>query len=300
MRLLMFGSFCSIICLISAGAYAQLAQQAPSATYEGQNVSAIWLIANPHRDFEPLIPLVSQKAGAPHSEKKIEESGQALENGGHFPKVDVTIVPEVTGLRVNFLLEPAYYLGIVKFPGAEKLFSYTRLSQVGNLSDEDPYDPSQVPVAEKALRDFLYRNGYFQSTVHAEPAIDDRHQLVNVIFAIHPGKQARISSVEIEGANDAENKPLQHTVRSLRARLSRALLKPGKPYTPERVKAATTLMKKTLKRQHLKRRAFVTNRSVARALLYRSRRSPVCRDAICRARIIVLWPAQSARICAKQ
>jgi outer membrane protein assembly factor BamA len=243
-------AFCSILCLLCAGALAQLALQAPSTSSDGQNVSAVSLIANPHRDLQPLIPLVQQKAGEVYSEQKIEASRQALQDVGHFQKVQVSIVPEVAGLRVNFLLEPAYYLGVVTFPGAEKLFSYTRLLQVADLPDEDPYDASRIPVAEGTLTDFLHRNGYFQSAVHAEPAIDDDHQLVGVKFVIVPGKQARISSVEIEGANVPESGRLLRAVHSLRARLSGGLLKAGKPYTPERVKAATTLMKRTLTQQH--------------------------------------------------
>ena len=232
--------------MISLEAFAQLALQAPNSSYEGQNVSAISLIANPHRDLQPLIPIVTQKAGEPYSQKKVDESRQALQDAGHFPKVQVSIVPEVDGLRVDFLLEPAYYLGVVKFPGAEKMFTYTRLLQVADLSDEDPYDPSRIPVAEGALTDFLHRNGYFQGTVHAEPAIDDEHQLVNVNFTIEPGKQAKISSVQIEGANDPESRRLLRSMRSLRARLSGGLLKTGKPYTPERIAAATKLMKRNL------------------------------------------------------
>jgi outer membrane protein assembly factor BamA len=249
MRVCHVGTVCSIVCLITAGAFAQLALQGPNPSYEGQNTSAVSLIANPHRDLQPLVQLVTQKAGQPYSEKKIDESRQALQDTGLFHKVEVSIVPEVAGLHVNFVLEPAYYIGIVKFPGSEKLFSYTRLLQVANLSDEDPYDPSRIPISENALTDFLHHNGYFQSTVHAEPAIDDDHQLVNVNFRIEPGKQARISSVQIEGPNDPEGKRLLHSVHSLWARLTGGLLKAGKPYTPERLKSATTLMKRSLTKQ---------------------------------------------------
>ena len=64
------------------------------------------------------------------------------------------------------------------------------------------------------------------------------------------GKQARISSVKVEGPDSPESARLLHAVRSLRARLSGGLLKPGKPYAPERISAATTLMKRTLTQQH--------------------------------------------------
>jgi outer membrane protein insertion porin family len=240
----------AFVFLVSASAIAQLAFQATSPSYNGQNVSAISLIANPHRDLQNLYPLVTQKTGAPYSQDKIEADAKALQEAGHFPEVKAAVVPEVAGLRVLFLLEPAYYLGVVEFPEATKLFSYTRLLQAANLSDEDPYDPSRIPDALSALREFFHRNGYFQAEVHGEPAIDDAHQLVNVTFAIRVGKRAKISTVDINGAEDGEKLRLLHAVHSLRARLSRGLLKAGKPYSRERVTAATTLMKRSLTGEH--------------------------------------------------
>ena len=229
---------------------AQLAPRAPQATYDGQNVSAVSLIANPRRNLEPLFAVVTQKANAPYSQESIEASAEALRKAGGFPKVDVNVAPEVSGLRVSFLLEPAYYLGVISFPGAEKLFAYIRLLQVTNLSDEDPYDPARIPVAEDSLREFLHRNGFFQAKLQAEPSIDDAHEIVNVNFVVELGKQAHISGVRIEGPDPSENARLLHGMRSLRARLTGGLLKPGKPYSAERVSAATTLMKRTLAKQH--------------------------------------------------
>jgi outer membrane protein insertion porin family len=241
MRLSVLGAL-----FLSVSVFAQLAVQEPQAAYEGENVSAVALIANPHRDLAPLLPLVAQKAGAPYSNVAIENTAKALKEAGNFADVHVSVEPEVTGLRINFLLEPAFYVGIVDFPGAGKYFSYTRLLQVVNLPDEAPYDPSRIPVAEEGLREFLHRNGYFQATVHAESKIDDAHQLVSVSFAVEMGKQARISDVEVQGPQTPESARLLHSVKSLRARLSGGLLKAGKPYSRERISAATKLMKSTL------------------------------------------------------
>jgi len=241
MRLSVLGAL-----LWSVSAFAQLAVQEPQAAYEGENVSAVALIANPHRDLAPLLPLVTQKPGTPYSKVAIENTARALKDAGNFADVHVSVEPEVTGLRINFLLEPAFYIGIVNFPGAGKHFPYTRLLQVVNLPDEAPYDPSRIQVAEDALKDFLHRNGYFQAKLHAESKIDDAHQLVNVSFAVEIGKQARISGVEVEGPQTPESSRLLHSVKSLRARLSGGLLKAGKPYSRERISAATKLMKSTL------------------------------------------------------
>jgi outer membrane protein insertion porin family len=249
-RLLMRLTTLFLLFFGAASALAQLAPQGPQAAYEGQTVSAISLIANPHRDTEPLRAVVTQKAGEPYSEAKVEASAAALQQKGGFPKVGVNVVPEVAGLRINFLLEPAYHLGVVDFPGAAKLFSYTRLLQVADLPDEDPYDSSRLPVAETALLNFLHRNGYFQAKVQATPSVDDAHELVNVTFVVEMGKQAHVGNVQIEGPDSPESARLLQAMRSLRARLSGGLLKPGKPYAPGRISAATSLMKRALVQQH--------------------------------------------------
>ncbi len=68
----------TLLSLIAAAAFAQLAPQTPQAAYEGQPVSAVSMIANPHRDLEPLRPYITQKRGEPYSQAKI----QATARGG--------------------------------------------------------------------------------------------------------------------------------------------------------------------------------------------------------------------------
>jgi len=126
--------------LFACTAWAQVATLGPQTVYEGQSVVAVDLIANPHRDVEPLRPLLVQQEHHPYSQANVEASIAALEQKGGFPRVTVNVLPEPDGLRLNFLLEPAYYIGIVDFPGVIKVFSYTRLLQVVNLPDEDPYE----------------------------------------------------------------------------------------------------------------------------------------------------------------
>ena len=82
------------------------------------------------------------------------------------------------------------------------------------------------------------------------PQIDDSHQLVNVNFVVIMGKQARIARVTVLGPADPEQLFLVSKTRSFRARFTGGLLKPGKPYTPERIKAATKLIKRSLAQQH--------------------------------------------------
>src|SRR5580692_1186911 len=58
-----------VFVLVSGGAVAQLAQ-ASSSLYEGQKVSAVSLIANPHCNLETLCPLVRESPGRPCSKRE--------------------------------------------------------------------------------------------------------------------------------------------------------------------------------------------------------------------------------------
>jgi outer membrane protein insertion porin family len=235
--------------LFVSASWAQLTVQEPRPIYDGQNVAAIDLIGNPHRDVEPLRPLVKQKAGQPYSQADVEASISALRQTGQFPNVGVNVVPAPTGLRLNFLLEPPFYVGMVKFRGLTKTFSYTRLLQIVDLPDEDPFDKERLPFAEQSLQEFLQRNGYFQASVQTTSEIDDADELVNVTFSVDLGKQARIGSVTFEGLESREDARLLHSVRSLRARFTGGLLKRGKPYSPDRITAATAQIRRTLSSQ---------------------------------------------------
>ncbi|MFZ3191476.1 MAG: POTRA domain-containing protein [Candidatus Sulfotelmatobacter sp.] len=229
---------------------AQLSSTNPQAFYDGQTVTAVDLIANPHRNVDPLRAALVQKSGQPYSQANVEASIRALQDAGGFEKVTADVIPDISGLRLNFILESAYYLGIIDFQGVPKSLSYVRQLQVVNLQDQDPYDQARIPIAEAALTHFLQQNGYFQARVHAESEIDDANELVNITFSVASGKQARIGSVEIHGPANSEQTWLLRKTHSLRARFTGALLKSGKPYTPERIKAATAILKKSLARQH--------------------------------------------------
>jgi outer membrane protein insertion porin family len=241
-----------LLWLLSFPAYGQLpyVSQGPSqALYEGQAVSSLTLVADPHLDVGDFKSLVTLQPGSSFSGKEVQASTAALKAAGKFTSVDLSITPGVAGLRLTFILEPAYYMGVVDFPGITRQFSYTRLLQVVNLPDESPYDKGQLPTAENALVKFLHSRGYFQAQVHAEAQLDDRNQLANVIFHVEPGKPAQIGSIQIEGPADGESSRLLAALGSWRARLSGALLKHGKTYTPGRIQRATSLLKSTLARE---------------------------------------------------
>jgi len=225
-------------------------QPIAQVSYDGQIVSSISVIADPHLDVEKLKPLISQKVGQPYSQTEVESSIEALRGAGNFTKVTIDGDPEPAGLRLSFILEPAYYVGVVNFPGATKVFSYTRLLQVINFEDQQPYDKSTMPGQESQLLTFFRSNGFFVAKVHSDAQLDDNHRIANPVFYVDLGKRARIGKIDIQGPAPDESARLLHSVQGLRARVTGGFLKSGKSYSAERIKAATTVLKAYLAKQH--------------------------------------------------
>jgi len=242
--------FFSLIVLMSSLSFGQTKASNQPPSYEGQMVGSVDLTANPHVDVEPYRALVVQKPGEPYSNQKVQASIDALNRTNAFSKVELKVQPDPSGLKLMFVLEPSYYIGTLNFPGATKAFTYARLLQVANLPDETVYQQSQIPETEGALVKFFHDNGYFVAKVQTEVRLNDEHQLAHLIFHVTLGKHARIGKVEIRGSTPEENRRLERTMRSLRARFTGALLKPGKSYSPTRIKAATALVRKELGKEH--------------------------------------------------
>jgi len=240
--------FLAALSFSAATSQTKVSGEQPS--FEGQHVASIELIANPHVDTDIYRELIVQKAREPFSGQKIRESVESLKKTGAFSRIDVQVKPDPAGLQVSFVLEPSYYVGLLKFPGALRAFNYTRLLQVANIPDQTPFTRTEIPATETALINFFHDNGYFQATVRPDLQLDDKNQLANIAFNVNLGKRARIGKVFIAGATPEENRHLGQAVRSLRARLTGALLKGGKAYTPTRIKSATLLIRKELAKQH--------------------------------------------------
>ena len=186
------------------------------ASYEGQPVSSVDLTSDPSIDVDNLRGLVTIKAGELYSEQKIQQSIEALKKTGQFKNVDIEVRPEPEGLRVVLVLEPAYYYGVLTFPGSRG-FSYVRLLQVANLPEQEPFLEKEVEKARTALTNFFQTNGYFRAEVTPSTELYEKEGLANLIFTIKLGKRAKIGTVKIEGPFPADAARLLKVTQSLRA-----------------------------------------------------------------------------------
>ena len=136
---------------------------------------------------------MDQKTGEPFSQQKVEQTAAAIKSAGKYEEVRIRVDPESNGVRIRFVLEPAVYIGIFQFPGAEQ-FPYSRLIQVANYPVQAPFDAAEVERDRKRLLNFYRQAGYFQAEVRSDVKVDQKYQIANVSFAATLGQRAAASA----------------------------------------------------------------------------------------------------------
>ena len=212
-------------------------------TYNGQTVSSIELVTDPHIDGSGYRGLIRQQTGQPYSAKLVQASMDALQQTHRFNKVEIEVKPQPNGLALRFVMEPAFYMGVVEFPGGVKHFSYTRLMQVANLPNEEPYDPKIPAAGTAALEDFFHHTGYFEAQVREETRFDNEHQLADVIYHIQLNQRAKVGAINFVGPSTQESTKLRGALHSWGARLRGDSLKPGSKYTQKAIQNASQYLR---------------------------------------------------------
>jgi len=236
--------------LLAAMLYSQETQSTSAVSYEGQKVTSVQLAGQPDGNLRKLRSLIAQPINAPYAQANIDRTVEALKQAGRFEKVEVQIAPATDGLHVIFVLQPAYYFGVFSFPKAEKRYTYMRLLQTSNYAKQEPYTQEKVEEAESNLLEFFHRTGYFMATVEPKLDVDQAHGVVNVVYDINLKRHAKFGNVVITGIPESQVKHMAASLRSIKARIKGAYLKPGKTYSFKRLQAATTYLQRELGKQH--------------------------------------------------
>ncbi len=218
------------------------------SSYEGQNVTAVEIAGQPQLNTSQFASLFALHAGQPFSLDKAKQTGIALKAAGKFEDVRIEVDPELKGVRVLYVLQPAVYFGIFEFPGAAR-FPYSQLIQVTNYPVQTPYNEGDVREAQQGLLKFFRDEGFFEAEVETENQIDRAQGIANVIFHVTLGRKAKFASVELQGAPAGESAELRHKLTTIPARLRGAAVRPGKTYHHSTVLKAQHLLQSDLEKQ---------------------------------------------------
>lgn len=221
------------------------------SSYEDQNVTGVEIAGRPDLQFSEIASLITQHTGEPFSTTKVQQSLQALKASGKCREVQLQLTPEAHGVRVIFVVEPAVYIGMFEFPGAQS-FAYSRLVQVSNYEAQVPYNVEDINREQQSLVRFFRQEGYFQATVDPEVKLDADRDVANIVFHVDLKRRARFGRVVITGASQEEAARLNRDLQTFWARLHGAAIRPGKPFHRSTVNRANSYLEGRLaKNRHL-------------------------------------------------
>jgi outer membrane protein insertion porin family len=217
--------------------------------FEGSPVSRIDIAVRPSEDPAQVRALIRQEQGKPFSMDAIRSSVAALQQTGKFTQVQVSLEPQATGLRVLFILQPVYNVGLISFPGATKAFSYTRLLQAANVPSISSFVPDYVSDEEQRLLAFVVSEGFFAASIHAHTQTDDVHRLINIIFDCDLHARAKVSDVRVQGVSADQAAEVLKRLSRFWATLDGVSLKPGTTYSRGRIEKSLENLRAYFRKQ---------------------------------------------------
>jgi outer membrane protein insertion porin family len=216
------------------------------SSYEGQKVASVELAGRPDVDPAQFTAMMEQKPGEPFSEAKVKQTAAALQKAGKFAQVRIEVEPAATGVRVIYVLEPADWIGIFTFPGAQR-FAYSELIQTSNYPVQAPYNAAEVEMDRKSLQAFFEQAGFFHAQVGTKVILDAKHALSNIQFNVSLGEEAKFGQGVVEGAPNDD--ALAKDLTGLMARLRGAGIRAGKSYHHSTIRHATSYLQSKLHSQ---------------------------------------------------
>ena len=172
------------------------------SSYEGENVSSVQIAGQPDLNPNQFTSLMEQKPGQPFSTAKVKQTAAALRGTGKFKEIRIQAEPESNGVRVTYVLEPAVWFGIYRFPGAQR-FAYSELIQVSNYPVQKPFDAVEIQRDGESLKSFFRQEGFFEASVRTDVQVDHAHAIANVDFHVTLARKAKFGTVIMQGGTTA-------------------------------------------------------------------------------------------------
>ena len=137
--------------------------------------------------------------GKPLTRRALRESLRQLFSAGLYNTLEVDGRREGDQVDVIFRGTPRPFIGTVGVYGAKGATVNTQLESAAQLSPGTRFSQAKMERAMQQMRATLAQDGYYEPVI--TPAVKENaaDQLVDVVFRVESGPQARVGSVEVTG-----------------------------------------------------------------------------------------------------
>lgn len=167
--------------------------------WQGRIVRKISFEGIPLDRLSPLPEQLAQQPGKALNIDDVRESLRQLYASGLYETVEVAAMPNLDGVDLIFSGAPRRFIGTVWVDGARGPTMNSQLRRSSQLFAGTRFTDAKLATAIRQMRDTLAQNGYFEPKITHSLTPHPNEQLVDIVFNVVSGPQARIGQVEVTG-----------------------------------------------------------------------------------------------------
>jgi outer membrane protein insertion porin family len=168
-------------------------------TWAGIVVQSISFEGVPASRLSRIAGHLPQRPGEPFSADALESSLRVLYSTGLYDNVEAEGRREPGGLALIFRGAPRMFIGTSNVYGAVGSTMNTQLDRASQLTPGTRFTQEKMDRAFAQMRETLAENGYHQPTITPALTRHPADQLVDIVFHVTSGAQARVGKIAVTG-----------------------------------------------------------------------------------------------------
>lgn len=175
---------------------------AQSLNVEGQQVQEVRVVDEAGSTVTEKIPPLPLKEGAPFDFDAERATLRALYALGDYSDIRVNAIPEVDGLRIDFIVQRNFYNNVVRVEGVKAPPTEPAALAALRLGLGEPFRESALHEAIGRLQDTLRDDGLYLAKITWKPVPHEDTRQMDVIVTVDPGPRAHVGNVTIKNETD--------------------------------------------------------------------------------------------------
>ena len=151
-----------------------------------------------------------QAVGQPLSPADLRSSLRELFATGLYDTVEVEARREPDGVALVFHGSPRMFIGTAGVYGAVGPTMNTQLERASQLTPGTRFTQEKMNQALEQMRETLAENGYHQPTITPALTQHPEDQLVDIVFHVTSGPQARVGKIVVSGDSGMSEEEFRH------------------------------------------------------------------------------------------
>ena len=165
----------------------------------GLTVTRILFTGVPEERVKAIAAHLPQSAGQPLNSDDVKRSLRQLYRSGLYDDIEVEASRVPGGVELTFAGAPRAFIGTVGVYGAVGATMNTQLQRASQLTAGTRLTPGKLSRALVQMRATLAANGFHEPKIDQRITPHPHEQLVDIVFHVTSGTQARIGKVEVTG-----------------------------------------------------------------------------------------------------